>query len=135
MNIKRDDLWLNEAMASFLEHKAVDHVFPEMDIVTEQNSIYIIVRDFFFQVLYFKIDQYIVDKLVPVMYDDGYTNSQTVSAQALTSAEINSLFNSFTYDKGSSLLFMLEETVGKDNFRDGLRVRTIIFQKYLGLIF
>ena len=48
MNIKRDDLWLNEAMASFLEHKAVDHVFPEMDIVTEQNSIYIIVRDFFF---------------------------------------------------------------------------------------
>ncbi len=69
------------------------------------------------------------------MYDDGYTNSQTVSAQALTSAEINSLFNSFTYDKGSSLLFMLEETVGKDNFRDGLRVRTIIFQKYLGLIF
>ena len=32
---KRDDLWLNEAMASFLEHKAVHSVYPEMDIVSE----------------------------------------------------------------------------------------------------
>ena len=28
-----DDLWLNEAMASFLEHKAVEKIYPEMKIV------------------------------------------------------------------------------------------------------
>jgi len=57
------------------------------------------------------------------MYDDGYDCSQNVAqTDILTPAEINSLFNSFTYDKGSSILFMLESTVGYDNFRDGLRV-------------
>jgi aminopeptidase N len=57
------------------------------------------------------------------MYDDGYDYSQNVAqTDILTPAEINRLFNSFTYDKGSSILFMLESTVGYDNFRDGLRV-------------
>lgn len=57
------------------------------------------------------------------MYDDGYDCSQNVAqTNILTPAEINSLFNSFTYDKGSSILFMLESTVGYENFRDGLRV-------------
>lgn len=60
------------------------------------------------------------------MYDDGYDYSQTVASEAVTPDEISSLFSSFTYDKGSSLLFMLEATVGEVNFRDGLRV--ILFQ-------
>lgn len=57
------------------------------------------------------------------MYDDGYDYSQTVAASNIvTPDEINQLFSSFTYDKGSSLLIMLEATVGEDKFRDGLIV-------------
>lgn len=56
------------------------------------------------------------------MYDDGYESSQPVSVDVSNPDQINSLFSSITYDKGSSLLFMLESTVGEINFRDGLRV-------------
>ena len=65
-----------------------------------------------------------MDKLVPVMYDDGYEYSQTVAAgDVLTPEEINQLFSSFTYDKGASILFMLESTVGENKFKEGLIVK------------
>lgn len=56
------------------------------------------------------------------MYDDGFQTSTPVAAQVLTPAQINSAFGSITYDKGSSLLRMLESTVGAENFREGLIV-------------
>jgi aminopeptidase N len=62
---------------------------------------------------------------IPVMYDDGYQTSHPVSVEVLTPAQINSVFDSITYDKGSSLLRMLEATVGANNFRDGLNVNRI----------
>jgi aminopeptidase N len=53
-----------------------------------------------------------------------------VSAEVLTPAQINSAFSSITYDKGSSLLFMLEDTVGFKNFQEGLNVNyLIVFSK------
>lgn len=67
-------------------------------------------------------DQFLSDTLVPVMYDDGYESSHPVSVDVTNPDQISSLFSSITYDKGSSLLFMLESTVGEINFRDGLRV-------------
>jgi aminopeptidase N len=60
------------------------------------------------------------------MYDDGYQTSHPVSVEVLTPAQINSVFDSITYDKGSSLLRMLEATVGANNFRDGLNVNKIL---------
>ncbi len=57
------------------------------------------------------------------MYDDGFESSQPVFEDVNDPSEINNLFDSITYDKGSALLFMLESTVGSQNFRDGLRVR------------
>ncbi len=56
------------------------------------------------------------------MYDDGYESSQPVYVDVKDPDEIGSLFSSITYDKGCSLLIMLESTVGEFNFRDGLRV-------------
>jgi aminopeptidase N len=56
------------------------------------------------------------------MYDDGFQTSVPVSVEINTPAEIGSAFSSITYDKGSSLLRMLESTVGPRNFRFGLNV-------------
>ncbi|CAF1146922.1 unnamed protein product, partial [Brachionus calyciflorus] len=93
-----NDLWLNEAMARFLQFKAVQKIFPEWDVQ----------------------DQFLTSYLIPVMYDDGFMTSTPVLNEVLTPAQINSAFSSITYDKGSSLLRMLESTVGPDNFRQGL---------------
>jgi aminopeptidase N len=66
------------------------------------------------------------------MYDDGFESSTPVYNEVDNPNEISSLFSSITYDKGASLLFMLESTVGEINFRDGLRV--IISYIYLCII-
>ena len=56
------------------------------------------------------------------MYEDGFENSEEVQSEVLRPENINGLFNSFKYSKGASILFMLESTVGADNFRAGLIV-------------
>ena len=60
--------------------------------------------------------------MMDVMYDDSFESTHPVSANVTSVSQIGSLFDSITYDKGSSLLRMLEATVGEDNFREGLRV-------------
>lgn len=61
------------------------------------------------------------------MYDDSFEATHPVSANVTSTSEIGSLFDSITYDKGSSLLRMLEATVGEANFQEGLRVTFSIF--------
>jgi aminopeptidase N len=56
------------------------------------------------------------------MYDDGFESSQPVYNEVNDPNEIINMFSAITYDKGASLLFMLESTVGEDNFRNGLQV-------------
>jgi aminopeptidase N len=68
------------------------------------------------------MDQFTASTLIPVMFDDGFESSQPVYVEVNDPNQIGSLFSSITYDKGASLLFMLESTVGEINFRDGLRV-------------
>jgi aminopeptidase N len=68
------------------------------------------------------MDQFLVDEVLPVMYDDGFAVSHPVLNNVDDPNEIMSLFDSITYSKGSALLFMLESTVGADNFQKGLHV-------------
>lgn len=71
-----------------------------------------------------KNDQFVTLYQLQVMFDDGFpSSSHPVSAEVLTPSEINTLFDSITYDKGSSLLRMLESTVTEENFRLGLNVK------------
>lgn len=122
-------MWLNEAMATFLQFKAMHAAYPEMDLVLllfltkklENNKNNLSEKRS-------KEDQFISNTLVPVMYDDGYASSHPVSVDVLNPDEISALFSSITYDKGSSLLFMLESTVNETNFRDGLRVFILIVE-------
>ena len=68
-----------------------------------------------------------MDKLIPVMFDDSFDYSQNVIANIIRPEDINGLFNSFTYDKGGSILFMLESIVGSDSFQSSIKVIFIIF--------
>lgn len=94
-----DELWLNEAMARFLQFKAVDAIYPDWKVNEQFLTLY----------------------MIPVLYDDAFINSHSVAVDVQTPDQINTLFDSITYDKGSSLLRMLEAIVGEENFRDALR--------------
>jgi aminopeptidase N len=59
------------------------------------------------------------------MNEDGYASSLPVAlinGDNLTPEQIFNMFTTITYDKGVSLLFMLEDIVGAESIRSALRV-------------
>ena len=56
------------------------------------------------------------------MYDDGFYSTHPVYTEVISPDQINSIFDSITYDKGNALLRMLESTVTPANFQAGLKV-------------
>lgn len=95
-----DDLWLNEAMATWLSFKPFGVYYQDwnMDL------------------------QALTEDAVPVMWDDAKPSSHPIVVQNVSSASaITSLFDSITYSKGASILRMLEKIAGSDRFQQGLR--------------
>ncbi|KAJ8385784.1 hypothetical protein AAFF_G00182280 [Aldrovandia affinis] len=94
-----DDLWLNEGFASFFEYVGVEEAEPTWKM-----------RDIM-----------IIDDVLPVMVDDALLSSHPIIVDVSTPAEITSVFDGISYSKGASILRMLEDWMGRDNFRDGCR--------------
>ncbi|MBI4312121.1 MAG: M1 family metallopeptidase [Chloroflexi bacterium] len=94
-----NDLWLNESFASWMATKAVDHLFPEWHMWT----------------------QFIVSDVNGGMGLDGLENSHPIEQEVKDPSEINQLFDAISYDKGASILRMLEQFISPDVFRKGLR--------------
>ncbi|XP_073322847.1 glutamyl aminopeptidase [Pagrus major] len=94
-----DDLWLNEGFASFFEYIGVERAEPDWGM-----------RDIM-----------IISDVLPVMVDDALLSSHPIIVNVSSPAEITSVFDTISYSKGASILRMLEDWMGKDNFRDGCR--------------
>ena len=95
-----NDLWLNESFASWMATKATDTLFPEWDVWT----------------------QFIAGDVAPGMSLDGLENSHPIATEVSDPAEVNQLFDAISYEKGASILRMLEQYIGSDAFRRGLGV-------------
>jgi puromycin-sensitive aminopeptidase len=93
-----NDLWLNEGFASWIEYKAVDHLFPEWDMWT----------------------QFIFSDTGPAMSLDGLKNTHPIEAEVKTPHDINELFDAISYSKGAAIIRMLEQFLGEETFRRGL---------------
>lgn len=101
-----DDLWLNESFATFMAYKALHHFWPEWHVWTD----------------------YLTDTVFEGMGLDSLRSSHPIQVQIEDVAGINELFDEIAYDKGGSILRMLEEYLSPDVFRDGLRVYISKFQ-------
>ena len=53
---------------------------------------------------------------------DALRNSHPIEANVKDPGEIREIFDAISYNKGASILWMLEQYLGEDTFRDGLRV-------------
>jgi puromycin-sensitive aminopeptidase len=93
-----NDLWLNEGFASWIEYKAVDHLFPEWDMWT----------------------QFIFADSGPAMSLDSLKNTHPIEAEVKTPHDINELFDAISYSKGAAIIRMLEQFLGEETFRRGL---------------
>jgi puromycin-sensitive aminopeptidase len=93
------DLWLNEGFASWIEHLALDKLFPQWQAWT----------------------QFAIDDSAPAFRLDALANSHPVKAIINNPDEIRSIFDSISYSKGSSLINMLHNYLGPELFIKGLR--------------
>ena len=72
-----NDLWLNEGFASFMENVGVNHIHPDWKMM----------------------DQFFIDKFQVSTSLDQLANSHPIMAEVKDPAQINSLFDSISYDK------------------------------------
>ncbi|MEM3839081.1 MAG: M1 family metallopeptidase [Candidatus Micrarchaeaceae archaeon] len=93
-----NDLWLNESFATFMSYKAMDAVFPEWDMKT----------------------QYFNDTIAVAFSADSLKSTHPISVDISTPAEIESIFDEISYEKGGTVLHMLEHYAGAEAFRRGL---------------
>lgn len=93
------DLWLNEGFASWIEFLAVDHIFPEWNMWTQFTM----------------SDQQQALKL------DALEHTHPIEVPVNHPDEIRSIFDAISYSKGASVIHMLNQYLGSDIFRDGLR--------------
>ncbi|MDZ4260637.1 MAG: M1 family metallopeptidase [Candidatus Sungbacteria bacterium] len=93
-----NDLWLNEGFASWIEYLAVDHLFPEWDIWT----------------------QFVASDFSAALDLDGLKNSHPIEQEVGHPDEISELFDAVSYSKGSVVIRMLQNYLGKEVFAAGL---------------
>ncbi|RZF41809.1 hypothetical protein LSTR_LSTR005271 [Laodelphax striatellus] len=93
-----DDLWLNEGFASYIEFKGVNHSHPDWDMDT----------------------QFLSDTLHPVLRMDSVVSSHPIVKHVAHPDQITEIFDMISYNKGASVIRMLEDIVGADNFQRGV---------------
>ncbi len=94
-----DDLWLNEAFATWMAYKIVDDWRPSwriwMDFEAGKGA---------------------------ALALDALVSAHPIRAEILNAEEAGESFDAITYEKGGAVLRMLEGFLGEDRFRDGIRL-------------
>src|SRR2546429_1914011 len=94
-----DDLWLNEAFATWMAYKIVDQWRPQwrvwMDFEVGKGA---------------------------ALHLDSLKSSHPIRAEIHNAEEAGESFDAITYEKGGAILRMIEGYLGEEEFRDGIRL-------------
>ena len=101
-----DDLWLNEGFASWMENKTTGHFHPDWGAEIER-----------------------VGSREAAMGLDSLNSTHPVVQEVRTVEQANQAFDTIAYQKGESVISMLEDFAGPNVWRDGIR-RYIAAHKY-----
>lgn len=93
-----DNLWLNEGFATWMETKATDHFNPDWQMWLSADT-----------------------EKSAVMSGDAQRPTHPIQQSVANESEANDAFDSITYQKGGAFLRMLEDCLGEEQFRNGIR--------------
>ena len=93
-----DNIWLNEGFASWMQTKASEHFFPQWQSWLNGS-----------------------DRKQGAMNVDARRTSHPIQRTVTNELEASAAFDSITYSKGQALIRMLEDYLGEDVFRAGIR--------------
>lgn len=94
-----EGLWLNEGFATWMSWYSMNEFFPNWKVW----------------------ENYVVDNLAQALGLDGLRSSHPIEVPVKRVAEINQIFDSISYAKGSSILRMVSKFLGEDIFLEGVR--------------
>jgi len=94
-----DNLWLNEGFATWMEYKATDHFNPGWESWVRQH-----------------------DGREGAMAADAKPTTHPIQVVVKNDQDADSVFDEISYQKGSQVIRMIEDWIGADTFRDGMRV-------------
>jgi len=94
-----DDLWLNEGFASWISFKIIDKIFPEWNFWT----------------------QFYDEETLGALALDCLQSTHKIEVEVINPDEISQIFDEISYNKGASVIRMLEEYLGEEVFRKGLQ--------------
>jgi puromycin-sensitive aminopeptidase len=93
-------LWLKEGVARFMEFVALDHLFPEWKAW----------------------DEFVQGVMSLALHLDALKSSHPVEVPVQHSNEISEIFDSISYAKGASIIRMLANYIGMEDFMKGMRL-------------
>jgi puromycin-sensitive aminopeptidase len=94
-----DDLWLNEAFATWMAFKIVDAWRPEWRVWLEFDA-----------------------GRAAAQHLDALVSTHPIRAEVKSAAQAEESFDLITYEKGGAVLRMIEAFLGPETFRDGIRL-------------
>ncbi|WCO65932.1 M1 family metallopeptidase [Iamia majanohamensis] len=92
-------IWLNEAFATFMEMRCTDAFRPEWDRWTDFG----VARTAAFDT-------------------DALASTRPIEFEVVSPADAEGMFDVLTYEKGAAVVRMLEQYLGEDRFREGIRL-------------
>lgn len=93
-----DDIWLNEAFATWMAHVSNNNIYPEQ-----------------------KFRQALLERSLGAMASDSLINARQIRQPIESNHDIQSAFDSITYSKGGGVLSMIESFLGPEQFREGIQ--------------
>ncbi|MGC8509454.1 MAG: M1 family metallopeptidase [Acidimicrobiales bacterium] len=105
-----EGIWLNEAFATFMQLRCTNAFRPAWRIWADQ----IVMRDL-------------------ALHVDGLASTRPIEYPVLSPNDTQAMFDSLTYEKGGSVLRMLEQYLGESVFRDGIR-RYLLDHRYANTV-
>ena len=94
-----DFLYLNEGFATFMQYLCINAIYPEFEVFNEFST----------------------ETFVPALGMDALEHTHAVEMPLLDASEISQVFDKITYCKGASVIYMLHQFIGAENFRNGIR--------------
>ncbi|XP_074105010.1 glutamyl aminopeptidase isoform X1 [Cotesia typhae] len=93
-----NDLWLNEGFASYMQYKISDQILPNWKLM----------------------DSFLTSTLHSVLVTDAKLSSHPIVQTVDNPDEITAIFDVITYNKGASVLRMLDNFIGTEAFDAGI---------------
>ncbi|KAM3257092.1 hypothetical protein ACQJBY_049440 [Aegilops geniculata] len=90
-------LWLNEGFATWMSHLAVDSFFPQWNIWTQ-----------------------FLDSTTTALRLDSLEASHPIEVEIHHASEVDQIFDAISYDKGASVIRMLQSYLGAERFQKAM---------------